>query len=532
MNEMDNSRHIKIFDTTLRDGQQCPGAGMSFENNIRYVELCMGIGFDVMEVGFPAASKLDFEIVNTITKQFSSNKSAPMFAGLCQLREEQVDITIDALKPAVPYQKARLHVYVPVAPDLMVLSLGELANQKPQIVKLLNDYVKKAVAAGMEVEFSPEGYSRMAENFDFVTDLIRAAVSGGATVINCPDTIGGACHLQGKEYFVEKLKRHAEIIDSEFSGNSVTWSTHCHNDFGLAVENSINAVFFGPARQIEGCVNGVGERAGNAAIEQCILIIKEFAKYQDSANPFYTNINTEKLQEVSDFISKNMLKRQPHWPINGDNAAKHSAGGHTNAILKNPQAYQPFDPGMVGQEVTFSFGPLSGGNHAKAIIEKFGYRCDEAEKAQIAQYLKDLYKERRKGITDEELLAGYCKYRQPIDVVEFDYSRSSNQSAVHLTGRFFGQEGHIHETHDGKDSALAALTAAVNRNFSGTSIQGHKSESDSEGIHARSISTIVLKDARGEIYKGIGEDQDIEISAMKAYIDAVNKAYVDSHYRK
>ena len=344
---------IDIFDTTLRDGQQCPGAGMSHERNIEYAHLAHELGVDVLEAGFPSASQLDFEIVKEIATELGPQKGSPIIAGLCQLREAQVDKTIEALLPAAKYNKARLHTYVPVDPELMPASLGELADDKKKIQKYVFDFIKSAVNYGLEVEFSPEGYSRQGSNFDFTTDLIRAAVEAGVKVINCPDTIGGACQYQGEDYFVEQMNRHAEIIAKEYPDQEVIWSTHCHNDFGLAVQNSINAVFQGPARQIEGCINGVGERAGNAALEQCILLIEHFSKCLDSEKEFYTTVQTEKIKEACDFVSHNMLPCQPHWPVSGRNAAKHSSGGHTNAILSNPMAYQPFDPKEVGSEITF-----------------------------------------------------------------------------------------------------------------------------------------------------------------------------------
>ncbi len=370
-----NSHHIQIFDTTLRDGQQCPGAGMSFDNNIEYARLACDLKIDVLEAGFPSASHLDFNIVRTIAEEITHLDHQPIVAGLCQLREEQVARTIESLAPLIPFHRARVHIYLPVDPELMPVSLGARSENKEQIVRDLFNATKLAVDAGCEVEFSPEGYSRMRENFDFTTELIRATVQAGARVINCPDTIGGACHIQGKEYFVERMKEHAAIIQREFPDHTIIWSAHCHNDLGLAVQNTINAVFHGPARQIEGCINGIGERAGNASLEQCIMLIKQFGASVDKENPFYTTVDTEKLQTISDFVSKNMLPRQPQWPVTGDNAAKHSSGGHTNAILKNPLAYQPFNPSEIGKEISFVFGPFSGSNHAQSIIESFGCLC-------------------------------------------------------------------------------------------------------------------------------------------------------------
>ena len=529
---MDSSRKIKIFDTTLRDGQQCPGAGMNFEENLAYAELAHQAGVDVLEAGFPSASKVDFEIVREIASLYGEKKSSPTVAGLCQLRMAQVEKTIDALQPVTQVGRSRMHVYLPVDPKLMEASLGkERAENKAALVVDLGEAVEKAVKAGLEVEFSPEGYSRMAGNFDFVTDLIAAAVGAGASVINCPDTIGGGCWLQGENYFVKNLSKHAAIIDEKFPGNEVTWSAHCHNDFGLALHNSLAAVFDGPCRQIEGCFNGVGERAGNVSLEQCIMVIKHFAACGNSKEPFYTDIETEKIAEVCAFVADRMLPSQPHWPVSGYNAARHSSGGHTNAVIKNPLAYQPFDPKEVGQEISMIFGPLSGGNHAKSIIESFGYRCEEDEKANVAQYIKDRFSDRRKGITDKELFEGYFDYRKPINVSGFDYSRSSNKSEIFLKGRFFEVDGDFSASSTGKDSALAALKKAIDQYYPGLKIQNYRSESSGEGISSTSVSTILLEDEKENVFEGQGEDQDLEIAAMKALINAANLAYVDTHYR-
>ena len=521
-----NNNQIKIFDTTLRDGQQCPGAGMSISDNIFYANLAMKLGIDVLEAGFPSASETDFNIVQTIAQEISTEEKSPIICGLCQLREVQIDRTIQALSPAIKNNKARLHVYFPVDPDLMQASVGNCNSE--DILKKLFKNIKKTIEAGLEVEFSPEGYSRMKDNFNFITDLIATAVEAGARVINCPDTIGGGHRLQGKEYFVEKIKKHAAIINKKFPEIAVTWSTHCHNDFGTAVENSINSVFESPVRQIECCINGVGERAGNASLEQCVMLIKHFSKYKN--NNFYTNINTEYLQEISDFVSEKMLKRQAHFPITGSNAACHTSGGHTNAILKNPLAYHPFDPHEVGHKISFVFGPLSGGNHAQSIIRERGYICEDSEKAEIAQFIKNTYKDRRKGITDDELMEAYFLFRKPICVTDFDYSKSSSSSAVKLKGRFFNLKGEIEKVHQGKDSALAALKILIDEKISGINIDNYESKADKKGIDAKSICTISVE-YKNHVYTGQGIDEDIEISAMKALINVVNVAYIAENFK-
>jgi 2-isopropylmalate synthase len=419
---MKKNQRVFIFDTTLRDGQQSPGAGMSFENNIMYAQHAHELGVDILEAGFPAACQNDFDIVNSISKNMSAQQSPMIIAALCQLREEQVVRTMQALQPSFSCQKARLHTYVPVDPNLMEASLGKLANNYSKIISDVYRLIKIATDSGFEVEFSPEGYSRMQNNFDFTTDVICAAVRAGATIINCPDTIGGASKWEGEDYFVVNMQKHAEIIEKEFPKSDIIWSAHCHNDLGLALENTMNAVFSGPARQIEGCINGVGERAGNVALEQCIMMIHQFGKEASPAYSFITHARMEKLSVISDFIAENMLARQPHWPVTGENSARHSSGGHTNAILKNPMAYQPFDPKEVGNKISFIFGPLSGSNHAKDILEKNGFKCPDNEKTAIAQAIKDKYADRRKGISDQELIAGYKEYCAKIKKHEKKYA--------------------------------------------------------------------------------------------------------------
>lgn len=524
-------QQIKIFDTTLRDGQQCPGAGMPFEKNIEYARLAAKAGVDILEAGFPSASKTDYMIVKTIVSELVGEKDSPIIAGLCQLREKQVEITIDALSEAQPHGKARVHLYLPVDPQLMHDSLGEAAKNKPQLIEEVHRLCQLAAKAGMEVQFSPEGYSRMGDTFDFVTDVIRAAVSAGVTVINCPDTIGGACRLQGKDYFVERMNQHAEIIRKEFPDKEITWAVHCHNDFGLALENSMNAVFFGPATQVEGCFNGIGERAGNAALEQCIMYLKKFGDLGTDGRSLYTKINVDVLQTISDFVSHYMLARQAHWPITGENAARHSSGGHTNAIIKNPLAYQPFDPREVGKEISFLFGPLSGGNHAKNIIEQCGYVCEESEKAQIAQYIKDHYADRRKGITDQELLQAYLHYRKPIKATQFHYAKEGDRSVLKIEGAFFDHPDTYEISCDGADSALAALHTAIKKHMKEINIESYHSQSVTSDISSVGQSKITISNNKNEFFSGVGEDQDIQLSALKALVDAVNQAYIHEHYR-
>lgn len=531
MKQQDNksSQQVYIFDTTLRDGQQCPGAGMDFNNNLQYARLAAKVNIDILEAGFPAASSEDYKIVESIAKMYAQMDDSPVVAALCQMREEQVITTIESIKSLIPSKRARMHIYLPVDPELMQASLGSYASDTQQIHKDLDTYIQMAIDAGCEVEFSPEGYSRMGNNFDFVTDVIDTAINAGATIINCPDTIGGACYLQGEEFFVNKMKRHADIMKQRYPEKNIIWSAHCHNDYGLALTNTMQSIFDGPVTQIEGCFNGIGERAGNVSIEQCIMYLKAFG-FENSENNFYhTNTNTHNIKDISDFVATHMLPRQAHWPISGENAARHSSGGHTNAILKNPQAYQPFDPKEVGKEITFIFGPLSGSNHAQSIIKDHGYVCKNNEKTAVTQFIKDYFSNRRKGLTDKEFMQAYFAYRAPIKIDTYKYRKRAEVTEINILGTFKGEKSNITATSKIGGTALTALHHALENYLSPISIESYRSQSKDKGEEAQSIASISIS-YNNALYTGIGEDIDIEVSALKALVNAVNRAITHINY--
>lgn len=525
-------KHIKIFDTTLRDGQQCPGAGMSYTKNIEYAQLASKINIDILEAGFPSASKEDFRIVNEIAKMYAQQTSSPKVAALSQLRQDQVNQTIKSLAPLIPSGRAILHVYLPVAPELMHASLGSYANDKSQILKDIQNMIHKAVTAGLEVEFSPEAYSQMGDNFDFTTQVISAAIAAGATTINCPDTIGRACYLEGEDYFVNHMNQHAAIMKARFPNRDITWSVHCHNDFGLALDNSMRAVFEGPATQIEGCFNGIGERAGNVALEQCIMYLKTFGqtnKNHAKRQSFVTQTIAKHITQVSDFVSHHMLQRQPHWPISGDNAAKHSSGGHTNAILKNALVYQPFKPNDVGKNISFVFGPLSGSNHAQSIILRHGYICEQSERQAIMQFIKDFHSNRRKGLTDVEFMEAYFAYRAPIKVTSINFEKIQGVKHFTMQASIFGETENIDISGKDCDTATTALHHFLTQRFRPFNIQSYRSESKEPGRHAMAHASISIS-AGGQFYQGNAHDTDIESSALKALINAYNKLLIQQYF--
>lgn len=521
---------VSIFDTTLREGQSCPGAGMSLEANLEYARCATRFGVNVLEVGFPSSSALDFQTVSTLVHELSSEKSGPTLAALSPLCDQAIERTLEALAPAIAQGRGRLHLYIPIDLQLLSFSTDDAPSAPEDVLKLMDVQISKVVKGGAEVQFTPQGYSRPAPNEQFLTEMIRVAVGAGADIVNCPDTIGCAYPFEGEHYFVNRMHAHAALIQEEFPERDIIWSTHCHNDFGLALANTLNAVFHGPVRQVQGCFNGIGERAGNAPLEQIVLALKHFID-REAERKFTTSVKSIYIQQISDFVSQHMLPRQPHWPISGENAARYSSREQAEAFLRENNAYQPFKPEDTGNKVTLLFNHQSGGAHAQAIISSAGFACDDDESSAIADYVKSKYEERRKGITDAEVIKAYFEYRKPIQIESFDYSKTSGRAQLILNGRLFREEGTLEYAGVGEDSVLAVLQAAIEKYQPGYEISSHQSQSEGRDISAQSVSRIVISNSDGVEFIGIGKDRDIEIAAMKALIDATNAAYIDHHYR-
>ena len=490
---------------------------MSFKDNIQFAKLANDLNIDILEAGFPAASKMDFNIVNAIAKEIDTNGSNMIVAGLCQMKEEQLLLTMRALEPLRRKKQARVHIYLPVDPVLAKSSLKE-NNQKLNIQETYR-LIKLAYDKGFQVQFSAEGYSMLGDQFSYVSDLFNAAVHGGATIINCPDTIGGASIHQGSQYFIKNIKKHANIIKSNFPDKKITWSVHCHNDLGMALSNSINAVFDGTVKQVEGCINGVGERAGNMALEQFFIYLHKFGN--DIVNKYYTTVNLSKIQVISNFISDKMLPRQPHSPIVGDNSAKHSSGGHTNAILKNPLAYQPFDPKLTGNSISFIFGPLSGGNLLQEIINNYGYKCPNTDKARIAQLIKDKYSHRRKGITDKEVIYAFKEVISPLKLNRV--YRHPTSKTYHIDFSIFG----LRQTQSLKSNKITYATKMI-KDFL---VNHKKKKSITKNIDIEiNHFTTQFEQAHINLYRENTEKLNI-LANIEEIIKEANSLYIDNKFK-
>lgn len=534
-------KSIRIFDTTLRDGQQCPWAGMTKEQNIEFAHKLASAMWenDIIEAGFPASSEYEFDIVSTISREIGSKEWSAKIAALCQLIEEQVVKTIQALDWCAKW-KWRLHTYVPVDPVLMEASINVTHDniaKKQEFVKNVEKYCKLASDAWLEVQFSPEWYSRFRnkqdrnnqeepwmDNFDFVTDLICAALRWWASQINFPDTIWWACKLEWDEYFINDINKHIAIVKERFPDKNVQFSVHCHNDMWKAVENSINALIDTDVTTVECAVNGVWERAGNTDMQQVLMTIYQFG----AKHGLKTDFDLSKLSELSDYIRDNMLPRQPNYPITWDNASKHASGGHANAIIKNPLAYQPYDPVVVWKKIEIVWTPSSWSNQTVYLLNELWYEVYEFEKDIFRDFIKEKYKERRKWITNDELIDAFMEFRNITNIEKIRYSRPNGSATIFIQWKVLGKE--IDQKIEWEDTPMQVLKDRLDILLPGYKIKKFNMWSKWWTVDADAESITILIDNQWNEFKWIWLDNDIVISGLKSQINAFNKAYISKHY--
>src|SRR5437868_260444 len=352
---------VRIFDTTLRDGEQSPGFSMNTSEKLRMARQLAALNVDVIEAGFPIASRGDLEAVQMVAKEV---RDVPI-AALARAKKEDVRAALEALEPAAA---PRLHVFLATSDLHLRVKLNMTREQALEAIAAMIRYGRQHVE---EVEFSAEDAGRT--DIDFLCEVCRAAIEAGATVLNLPDTVGYAVP---EEYGAMFTKVREHLGDPE----GVTLSAHCHDDLGLAVANSLAAVRAG-ARQIECTVNGIGERAGNASLEEVVVAL---AVRKESFG-VTTGIRLEEL-----FPSSRMLTEitgalvAPNKAIVGANAFAHEAGIHQDGIIKNPQTYEIISPQSVGvPSRSLVLGKHSGRNALRSSLKDLGYEANDAELAEI-----------------------------------------------------------------------------------------------------------------------------------------------------
>jgi len=377
------SDNVIIFDTTLRDGEQSPGCSMTTPEKLKIAEALVELGVDVIEAGFPITSPGDFEAVRAVAQKFGDRA---IICGLARCRRNDIERAAEALRGIA---KPRIHVFLATSP---IHREFKLKMAEREIVKATVEHVQLAKSFFDDIEFSPEDAART--ELDFLCEVVEKAIEAGATTVNIPDTVGYATPMH---YFrvISHLKQHVSNI------HRAVISTHCHNDLGLAVANSLAAVEAG-ARQVECTINGLGERAGNAALEEIVMALKTRHDYYGVE----TRINTPKLCSTSRLVSgiTGMLV-QRNKAIVGQNAFAHEAGIHQDGILKERTTYEimrPEDVGFIG--VNLVLGKHSGRAAIRSRVIELGYQLDEA---QIEHVYKDFIAlaDKKKNVYDADIVA-------------------------------------------------------------------------------------------------------------------------------
>jgi 2-isopropylmalate synthase len=371
-----------IFDTTLRDGEQSPGASMNLAEKLEVAHALEELGVDVIEAGFPIASPGDFEAVQAVARQVRG----PIICGLARCNAEDIDRAWEALREAA---RPRIHVFLATS---AIHREFKLKMAKEEIVRRATDGVRRAKEHCEDVEFSPEDAART--EVDFLAEVVQAAVDAGATTVNIPDTVGYAVPTQ----YAAAIRHLRETVRGIAN---VVLSVHCHNDLGLAVANSLTALHEG-ARQVECTINGLGERAGNCALEEVVMAVKTRGDYFKLG----TAVNTRKLLHTSRLVSRvTGIQVQRNKAVVGQNAFAHEAGIHQDGMLKERSTYEIMNPEEVGLARTeLVLGKHSGRHALRERIRELGYRLDEEQLQKVFEAFKVLA-DRKKTVYDADIEA-------------------------------------------------------------------------------------------------------------------------------
>lgn len=377
-----SATRITVFDTTLRDGEQSPGCSMTAEEKMHMAHVLDRLGADVLEAGFPVASEGDFNAVQQIAREIQR----PVIAALARATVNDVQRACDALRDA---RRSRLHIFLATS-DIHLQY--KLKTTRAEALKSARIAVELAAGLVDEVEFSAEDATR--SQFEYLCEVVETAIDAGATTINIPDTVG---YMLPEEYgnLIRRLKHEVRGMDR------TVLSVHCHNDLGLAVANTLAGIQAG-AIQVECTINGIGERAGNAALEEIIMAMHVRADRM----PFETGIQTKLLCEASRELARAIgFGPQPNKPIVGANAFAHEAGIHQHGVLANPLCYEIMTPESVGASGTLIVLGKHSGRHAlQSRYAELGYSFTPAELAEIYHRFVELA-DRKKKIYDQDLIA-------------------------------------------------------------------------------------------------------------------------------
>ncbi len=500
---------VFIFDTTLRDGEQAPGFSMNINEKIMVAKQLAKLGVDVIEAGFPAASPGDFESVRAVAE----NVKGPVIAGLCRANRKDIEAGANALKPA---ERMRIHTFIATSEIHMKY---KLKMDPKEVLDRAVDAVKFARNFTDDVEFSAEDATR--SDLDFLCKVIEEVIKAGATTVNIPDTVGYAIPSEFKEkisYIMNKVPNIDKAIVS----------VHCHNDLGLAVANSLAAIEAG-ARQVECTINGIGERAGNAALEEIVMAINT---RRDLFN-LTTGINTKEIYRTSQLVSHiTGVYVQPNKAVVGKNAFAHEAGIHQHGVLENPLTYEIMTPESVGfPSSRIVFGKHSGRHALKKKLEELGFTdLTDEQLNRIFERVKKLA-DRKKEIFDDDIfvVAQEEVLAIPFKTFELDYVHTVSGNHLLPTATIRLKRGDdVYQDSAIGDGPIDAAYKAIDRI---TSVPGklvsYQLRAITQGKDAIGEVTVRVS-FNGVTLTGKGSSVDIIEASVKAYINAVNRYF----YRK
>ena len=503
------NERVIIFDTTLRDGEQSPGASMNAGEKMRIAIQLEKLGVDVLEAGFPAASEGDFEAVSNIAGRLKNTE----VAALARTSKKDIDHAWGAIRNAA---KPRIHTFIATSDIHMDY---KLKMTRDEVVKKAIEAVKYAKSFTDSIEFSAEDASR--SDPDFLCRVFEAVIEAGATTINIPDTVGYAIPQEFAD-LVKYVMAHTPNI------HKAIVSIHCHNDLGLATANTLAAICAG-ARQAEVTINGIGERAGNTSLEEMVMALHTRPNYI----PISTNINTEQIYPTSRLVSMiTGIIVQPNKAIVGANAFAHEAGIHQDGMLKNPMTYEIMRPETIGLSASkLVLGKHSGRHALRSHLKELGYDLSDEELQLVFKKFKELA-DKKKDIVDEDLEVIVTEgILRTADIFCLEYLHVISgttvlpMASVKLTinGRPVQGAGYGNGPIDAAFNTIAKLTGTGSEllRFSVSALTG--------GTDAQGEVTVRLNED-GLIALGRGADPDIITASAKAYINGLNRLeYLKAH---
>ena len=500
-----NDRLI-IFDTTLRDGEQAPGIALSPDDKVAIASQLARLKVDVIEAGFAASSPGDFEAVSRI----ASEVKGPVIASLARTHPDDIDRAADALKTA---DRSRIHVFISTSS----IHMEQMLRMTPdEVLKAVEEGVARARRYADDVEFSPQDATR--SDPEFIVATCRAAVAAGATTINIPDTVGYAMPAD----FVALMER---VYDDVKGGNKdVILSTHCHNDLGLAVANSLSAIQAG-ARQIEGAINGIGERAGNTSTEEIIMAVKTRQDY------FGVEVGAD-TTEI--FETSRLVSRMTGYPVQynkavvGRNAFAHEAGIHQHGVLRDRTTYEIMDPEAIGHHSSLVLGKHSGRAAFSDALDKMGIPLEDVDFQRAFARFKELAD--RKGEISEEGIRAIVVDEagvSPDQIQLVDIHLSGGGDEVPVARVKVEKLGEVDEyTAEGDGMVNAAFVALQDAFETAATLLDYRVNPVTAGADAMAEVNVIIQ-VGPNTYSGRGVSTDVVEGSARAFVSALNKVRID-----